>query len=427
LMAADVVEEIRSVYRKLQPSLPGIQERINEGHLTEANDRLVGMFPNADRTGVQALLLGNLLYSVDPKRSYALHKDAWEHLPNQESALLEWAMEQHRAGEHKNALETYDKVSQLNPNFAPVYGLAADCLIRLGRIKEACARWQESERARDGSLEKLEEMVCEIYKDASLQLKREKLRAKAEKGDVDPALELIALDGKFERDWWNDGPQQVYLKYDLPLLEKLRANDGRVKSAQCAGECLVEKEPTKETVRAILLRHGYLIDGRTLPEESRMLALIMGIALESEAISVSVAREAFGEKLLSRAIHEKDAELFNAVCYLQIETPEMEKVEKVAWGTTGKSKFAAGYLIELLRKGALNANDPVLEKAFAEFPEDAQIHAIGFGLKKDCGQEFLVQAIKAEYKHFSISSAGVSRPSAMMLRACFAELGRVMQ
>jgi predicted RNA polymerase sigma factor len=81
--------------------------------------------------------------------------------------LLEWAMEQHRAGEHAGALAAYDAYSKQHRQYAPVHGLAADCLIRLGRTREAASRWKESENATEGTLVKLESLVCEIYKDPS--------------------------------------------------------------------------------------------------------------------------------------------------------------------------------------------------------------------------------------------------------------------
>jgi hypothetical protein len=423
---ADFPMELRKAFATLENHLEVIQDQINEGRFTEANERLLAVFPKETRTPAQAMVLGNMLYSVDTNLSYGLHKEVAGQLPSEPLVLLEWAMEQHRAGEHAGALAAYDAYSKQHPQFAPVHGLAADCLIRLGRTREAASRWKESENATEGTLVKLESLVCEIYKDPSLNQRRALLRAKAEKGDVDAAVRLIALDGRFEHDWWNEGPHHTYLLHDLPLL-KAFPEDTRISAAQCLAECLLIEDPDADQIRAILDRHGLLIDrDKTLPSDPPLLSLLLGVAIRNEVLSRDESRLRFGQMLLADALRTKDADLFNILAFLEIGTERMASVEKQAWAATGQARFAAGYLVEELRRGTLQPTDALLINAMNQFPEDSVIMFVGTSMTDPPTEELLVQAIKAEYRRFSSIIGLIPRPSAKLLRVYFAKLDKIV-
>jgi len=423
--AADFQEELIQASTALQSIQERLEEQLHEGKLAQANQQLLNAFPKAKRTPAETLALGNMFYGLDARLSYALHKDVAQQLPNEPLVLLEWAMEQHRAGEYAGALAAYDKYSKAHREFAPAHGLAADCLIRLGRTSEASARWHESEKAKGGSLETFESLVCEIYRDPSLEQRRVDLRSKAKRGDVDAAVRLIALDGKYERDWWNNGPNREHLAHDLPLLQKLLPNP-RIKAALCLGECLMKPEPTKQDIRAILNRYGYLIDPKkTLPSDGMTLSLMLGTAVDAEVLTSKQARQQFGETLRVTAKTSKDSSLLNVISYLFIDTEVMADIEMQAWEATNDPRFAAGYFAERLKQKSLETNDPLLVKALKQFPEDSSVLAVVLAMTGSPSEELLVQAIKAEYRHFS-GSGLILRPSARPLRKYFEELARVL-
>src|SRR6516162_8865419 len=145
--AAEFQEELITASEALGPVGQQLGEQVEAGQLDQANQRLLEYFPMDKRTPAQTLAVANMLYGLDAKLSYALHKQVAQQLPNEPTAQLEWAMEQHRAGEYAGALKAYDAFSKAESQFAPAHGLAADCLIRLGRTREAVARWQASENA----------------------------------------------------------------------------------------------------------------------------------------------------------------------------------------------------------------------------------------------------------------------------------------
>jgi tetratricopeptide (TPR) repeat protein len=424
LGAEDFEEQLKAASAAVEPRLDGLEQRLMDGEFTAANEQLLAVFPKETRTPAQCMLLGNMLYGMDAKLSYALHHEAATKLPDEPDVLLEWAMEQHRAGEFEGALAAYDAFSRSSPDYAPVHGLAADCLVRLGRAKDAAERWRLSERARSGSLENFETLVCEIYKDPTLIQRRADLVAKARKGDVDAATRLIALDGKYERDWWNDGPERGYLKRDLALLDTLPA-DPRLRPARCVIDLLLPEEAKAEETRATLLRHGYLLDAaRTVPEDPALLSLMLGTAISSGALGEDEARQELGGKLLSAAKDSRDAALWNAVAFLYSGKPASGDIEKRGWEATGDARFAAGYLAYLAGKDALAPADPIMAKALAQFPEDSRVVSLAMGATPRPDEADLVRAIKAEYRHFSPSGL-VARASAKPLRRYFQQLGEI--
>lgn len=425
VMAADLQRELEAASQAVLGVQEKLEQEINEGNLAQANQRLLAVFPKEKRTPAQTLVLANMLYGVDAKLSYAMHKQVAEELPNEPLAQLEWAMEQHRAGEHAGALAAYEIYSKANPDFAPVHGLAADCLIHLGRTREAVSRWQQSEQARSGSLERLESIVCDVNKDPGQEQRRARLCAKAST-DVDAAVELIALDLDFERDWWNRGPHRGHLAHDLGLLKKLPANP-RLKAAQCAAECLLKEEPSAGVIREVLQRHGFLIDpSQTLPADGALLSAMLNASINAEVFTREEARRRFGDRLRELAKGSKDASLHNVVAYLYRGTDTMPAIEQEAWDATHDARFAAGYLAEQAGRKALRPGDPLLERALREFPENSFVLRIAVSVNDPPDEKLLVQAIKAEYRHFSVAGF-ISRPGARVLRGYFEVLGKTLK
>jgi hypothetical protein len=423
---AEFDAEVRTALAALQPLVAELQKEIARGRLDQANERLVARFSSVDRTAAQAFVLGNMLYALDPKRSYSLHQEAAKLLPHEPVVLLEWAMEQHRVGEYAGALAAYDEYAAAKSEFAPVHGLAADCLLRLGRTRAAVERWLQSEKAKQGTLELFESLVGEIYRDTSLFRRREDLRARTARGEVDAAVQLIALDADFARDWWNAGPQREFLAQDLPLLERLPA-DPRIAAARCVGEYARKEEPGKRELQALLARHGYFIDAaKSVPIESPLFPQLLQIAIEAEVLSIDQARAQHADRIQELALSSKRPDLLHLSARLKKETSDLLELEHRAWDLTGDARFAVGYLMERLRQKSLSPEDAQLRKALRQFPEDSLILQIALAANPAPDEALLVQAIKAEYKHFSPSGL-IPRPSAKPLRVCFLRLAKVLK
>lgn len=429
---ADLDADMQAASAKLAPSLKDAETLMSDGEIEQANAKILGAFPEASRTATEALLLGNVLYKQDPKSSYALHKRAANELVGVARPQLEWAMEQHRAGEYEPAAATYEKFIQLGQqNFAPAYGLQAECLIRIGKIPEAVKAWQMSEKATGGTLDDFETFVCEVHTKRQPHRQRAELLTKAKAGDIDAAEKLIGVDIKFERDWWNDGPQYSYLMKDVASLRAAKfTSAARLKEIVCAADCKLMARREGADVAAFLRQRGYLFDTtNTLPGSGVMLSSMLSDALDSKAITLPAARTRWGPAILAKARASKDAEMYNVAARLYIKTEQLPQIDEQGWDATGDERFAASWVLGKSAKGALKVDDPRLIRARKEFPENAQIAREFVLATKASGQPLkpaLIDAIKAEYSRFSYNAAGIDlpRPSARMLRTYFETLAR---
>ncbi len=259
--ADDVRDQLRATLQRLQPSLQQAEALMTTGEFDKANNVLLETFPEATRTPVQAFVLGNVLFTQAPKKSYKLHKAAATAMPDFAQAQFEWAVEQHRAQEYAGAAKAYEAFSKQQPEFAPAYGLAAECQIRLGHIQQAVALWKRSEAARIGTLADFENLVCAVNGPVAPGAERARLLDQAAKGDAGAAASLILLDADWPRDWWNNGPNLGFLKHDLAVIEKdFPEPDSRVKAAVCVGKCAMEADRRGGDVGAVLKREGFLLD-----------------------------------------------------------------------------------------------------------------------------------------------------------------------
>lgn len=424
---ADVQSETREASAALQPVLKEAEALVVEGRVDDANRKLLAVFPAESRSSVQSFALANVLFKHDPKTSYKLHQEAAQKLPNEPDVQFEWALEQHRAREYDGAAKAYSRYTAANPNFAPAYGLLAECLIRSGKIREAVEAWQKSERATQGTIARLESLVCEVHQQESPDLRRAALCEKMRHGDVAAARDLIALDADFPVDWWNTVTRADYLQNDLKLLEQGEFKDPQqLSEIRCAGEACIASKKGGD-VSAVLRKFGYLLDDQSsLPRSGVVLSKLLGVAINANVISAADARGKWGAGILERAKATRDVETYNVAAYLYVGTKELPEIHRLGWEATGDERFAAGTVLDLALQSKLKLDSPELIMATKQFPENsliaAQVVSLTAKAKKPMAAA-LVQAIKAEYSHFSIPFPAV-RPGAGALRRYFSLLAK---
>ncbi len=432
---ADLAAEMKAAMAVVGPGMADAKSYLVDGRLDEFNQKLLALFPEKSRSAAQAFLLGDYLFPVDPKTSYELHKLAAEKMPDEPQVQYEWAMEQHRAGEYAGAVNSYAIFSKANPQYAPAYGLCADCLLNMGKIKEAVAIWKQSEQAPQGTLEQLELLVCAVNSHVYSDRERAKLLAKAKAGDVQSAEQLIRLDCEFERDWWNSGPNQDYLKHDLEILRKINfAETERATGVLCAGDSELIKAQGKAALESLLSKNGFLMgDNAKLPQSGAMLSILVGNAVAAQVLSIEDARTKWGKVIIDRAKANSDADLFQLAGALYLKTDQVDDIDREAWKATGEARFALAQLLVKDRQGTLKPDDPLLAAAVKKNPKDALLAAAALQQTIKAGkpaQEALVNAIKAEYSHFSPGSHArgidIPRPGADRLAKYFAMLEKSM-
>src|SRR4051812_634922 len=71
--AGDFAGDVERASAAVEKVAGASEEKMNAGDFAGANAALLGGFPEATRTPAESFLLGNLLFEVDRKQSYALH------------------------------------------------------------------------------------------------------------------------------------------------------------------------------------------------------------------------------------------------------------------------------------------------------------------------------------------------------------------
>lgn len=411
-------------FRTLQAKLPEAENLLAEGKWTEAKALMAAVFPEAARTVAQSQAMASILFHVDPEASYKLHKAVAAARPKEELPQYLWAVEQHRAGQWKGALESYLAAAKLVDDYAPTYGLAAECALQLGRVDEAVQLWQKSEKSESGTLEDFETDVCKVHGPEQGYRRREELMRKAKAGDAGAAVAMTALDLEWPQDWWNGGPNKRYLKVDLPVLEQLTAKGGREVTLALLAARLACEEPSSEDARAMIQKAGLLEKSPRLPDNGRVLSYLFTFIEEHKFASKDTLRDQWGPVLAAAAETSRDPELHNARGYLFLEKPELPAVDLKGWEMSRDARFAASYLGGLAAEKKLTLDTPELAKALAEFPGNSFIQALPLGLVKEGSARYrktVIALIKADYAH--LPRAGIiPRASAKPLRAAFAAL-----
>lgn len=425
-IAEDFADEKRAAYSELNMALGNPGPLIIEGRMAELSEKAAAIFPLDTRTGVQALVLGNALFEYDPKAAYALHKEAVTKLPDEPDVQLEWAMEQHRAGEFAGAVESYSKYLKVHPEFALAWGLLAECLLRTGKTAAAVDAWKQSEAAPVGTLVELETFVCQVHARRSLLNDRADLITQTKGGDVDAAERLIALDCDYERDWWNRGPREDFLLNDLQLVKASEfENTDRIPEILCAAEAALATESEPEKVATILRNRGFLCDEKhTLPTSDRLLSPLIAAAEHSHAVTREQAREYWGRQIWDRATASRDAEVYNVAAHLYLNSSELPEIQRQGWEATSDERFAVARLLQLAKHDQLTLDHADLLRAAQLYPFNGFIAQMRLELaekEKQPLEPFLVQAILAEYNRFTPRGL-VMRPNARILRTYFARL-----
>ena len=434
---ASVLAESQRYSKLIREVTPDCEKLVVAGDMAAANAKLMAVFPASDRTPVQSFLLGNTLFNLDRSNSYALHRRAALSAPANGLIQYEWAIEQHRAGEYAAALSAYKIYSAARPDEAVPYALMADCYLHLDQLKAAAEAWHRSETATDGTVEQMENMICEVKREAIPYARREALLAGLkQKPSIDAACELIALDCQFPRDWWNRVPAKKQLANDWPVVQaalKLSADDLSYRELAAAIDCATLEEPEAGTVRPLLGKYQFFTDNRrTLPADGRLLTIILQAALDSEVIDDHFLHQELGPLLLVQARRGRDADMWKAALLAApTNNPAgLMALEREAWRITENPSFAHAVLVLDLQAGELTARHPDMVTALKQFPMDGPILRMAVLLAekdKSVTTDLLARAAKAEFSHFSSSMApatAVNRPRSDYLRQYFAELGQ---
>lgn len=403
--SADFPLEVRRALSTLSSVLPTCNRLIEAGDLPGALARLAAVFPEAQRSAAQSLALGNVLFDLDAKQSYALHRAAYQAEPASPLTLWEWAIEQHRAGDFANAQAAYEAYARLTPRRAACFAMQADCLLRLNRLTDAARAWQRAEQLTPESPNEIEQLICSVHRAPAPFARRDRLLKDAvEKKDPALAGDLIALDCDFPQDACTSGPNRNYALRDLPKLAAAlpwKENDPQYR-ALLAGAGIAQSGGNPRAMRGILQRQQLLIDpDQTVPEHPALLRVIVAAALRANVIDAT-QRAGIASKVLDLALRTHDpAAWFAELQIVPTRNPDVILgLLHQAWKESHDAVFAGAFLAAKANAGQLNRDDPDLQAALKEFPEDGRVQRVRYELAKRQGKltpDLLAAAARAEF------------------------------
>lgn len=427
----DLERELKAAGDRIDAVRPAAEALMARGEYDKANETLLAVFPDGQRSPAQALVLGNVLFNQLPSASYKLHKEAARAFSDDLNAQLEWALEQHRAGEYDEARATWDKVCKKAPDQAVYHALRAECLIRTNRAAEAAAAWQASELAKSGKREDFENLLCELKRRKSSDRERATLLQDVRAGDIAAAEKLVILDAAFRSNWWMSDPNLEYLDADIALIGQTEFTDKPRQQALRVFADVVRSDKKKDgSVEKRIRESGLFFDKKvTLPNSDLVLATLLGIIIETRIKTREEVLAMFGRKLIERTQKSKEPELWNVLCNLTIGSEQYRGNAQKAWEVTGDSRFAIGFITDLERTDELTSDHPDLARALEQFPEDSLLAQVRLRRALKEGRPLkpcLEAAIKAEYTKLSPGPSLLGpRPSSAALRSTSASWPRL--
>ena len=230
-----------------------------------------------------------------------------------------------------------------------------------------------------------------------------------------------------ERDWWNSGLNKPALDHDLPMIEKALGSDSaRFREIRCWVNVASLKEPDAAAITAELKRHGLIVAGGKLPENSLVASRLAATLLQSGIETGAQLAGRFETELLARAKSPAgDVEALNLLCGLLVggkSAARLGEYDRYGYERYGEFRFLGSLLAHLAAEGKLTTASPELKLALEKYPENGLVHQFfirALGEEKST-KETLSAAIKAEYHKLSPGMGGY--PDSYTLKRYFSLL-----
>ena len=415
----DEIKALQAVYR---PALSAGGKLALDGALAQANEALVNRVPDKEKTAAHYLFLGNVLFSVDHKLSYRFHEQAYRMRPDDALARLEWAIEQHRAGQLPGAIRTYEKYLESEPSDEKIYALLADCLIRTNDFRGAVNAWQKARHDRHHIA--IESAIHWIYGAEAPQTRRNKLLGEIRAGQLDRIENLIVLDLTWDRDWWNQEVNKKTLERDLDEIRRLLKDDAPRRAAiEALASFRLRQTKPQEFERALLENKIIVGPDARLPASSLLTSAIMADLLSKRLSSRTALYSRHATELWRRG-ENGDGEALNVLANLATEADKdrLPAIDKLGWDKGLGDKFAASYLVAY--KGS--DLDSLLKKAHGEYPNNPVIALKIMRMAKDSrtlDASGVAAVIRAEYASgFMLSQLRIGTRGSYVLKGLFVTL-----
>lgn len=312
-------------------------------------------------------IVGGALYNIDDEKSFELHKKAYELKKNELSFNLEYAMELHRKGKHKEAIALYITYkNQVKEDFRIDVWLA-ECYLNIGEKAKSIEHWKLANHPKNHTA--IDKAIHTIHGRTDQIKKRSKLRNDIRSKVKKSAYELIFLDLNWEIDWWNTNIQEYFLKEDLKLIREIFKESSEVSKdldAYSKVKHLSNNGFGIDSIKITLLNSKIILDNNRLIPNGKITSDILRIMFVNKLVTEQEFYETRKDEILKLADSQKDGELLNIYAYLEsvINGLVSEKTDKKGWQEYKDERFAISYLIGLADKNRYT--NPDLKQALAD-------------------------------------------------------------
>lgn len=431
LNAADFMDEVKKVSSsgKFEAAAKRAASLLAEDKLDEANQAYISIIPDEKLTPAECFVLGNTFFSMDDDLARKYHRRVLDSLPDDPHVNLEYAMDLHRAGKYLDAIPHYQKYLSTQKGHYLTHTLLADCLVRADKLKEAIEQWKLADHPHNHT--GIDFAIHTIYGAASPFKRRDDLLKAIHAGQADKIDELVALSASWDRDWWNSDTDADSLKRDILLARKvLVGKPEHLAELELYAETYTQ-EVTAKWIEEKLKAKGWILgESGKLPVRGHVADRLVSLVLEHELEKEASLLKRFEKELQKRSLEKEanDVMALNIFAHLlagaeEARSADLANVDQAGWERYHDDRFAASLLTGLLADKKLQTDSPQFIKATKDFPENEHIALLGVEMADSEGKPMvqpLVAAIKAEFRHLSIS-IGVIKDS-YRLKALFALL-----
>jgi hypothetical protein len=391
-------EKIEKAQTELIPALDKFSSSLLTSNLTESIEELLKNATDEYRT----YLIGGVLYSIDPVRSFKLHQEAYSANTNELNFILEHAIELHRIGRFKDASILFEKYLSKNPTDFRIFVWLSECYLNMGDIKKSIDSWSKADHAHNHT--GIDMAIYTVHDEGNELKKRDDYKSAIAKGDHSKFYPLIFIDKNWEMDWWNKGEQSLFLQHDMALAKKtlgVNNDDYRILHGYVRIKALETRMGGADSIKQILTDLKLILNNNPLPPEGQIASDLLSVCFNNGLLATDEFYLKRGEEILALAKKTKDKDILNIYAFLQatVDGKVKPEIDKMGWREFKDERFAISYFIG--KKEDNRFDDPDLNQALQDFPNSAKL----FWYKAKTAREekkdpnkHLIELIKREFK-----------------------------
>lgn len=384
---------------------------ILSGKKSIANNKLINLVQDADKTASDYFIVSNMLFKSEPETSHSFMKTANLMMPNNPYITFELAIHEHRNGNCKAALPMYQIADRLLKNHKNnnLWAYLTHCHLVLGNYKEAIKSWEKVDFGEHHI--SVEKSMYEIFSNRDLELEREKLLNSILSGSAKHVCDLIELDKNWEIDWWNTKVNNEFLEYDIELLKKLSRQDKKIESA--AKLCSHRTALSDKEFIELATKLGHWGGNYILPEEPASSYVLIRELSKRKIANPEEILMRYENQLVSRhSTDPSDRKTLDLLAYLYNSTGNHQKLKEIelhGWKNLKIQKYAESYISRIPSNTPEYPSD--LESAANDFPNSVKIQRDNLSLNynSDKRLDCLAKFVAAQFANVNNHLRGPDR------------------